>query len=294
MVWAEIMFWIMLVFLGGFVAIFVAEITAQKWVEANQPAFRGFRAALHLALGLSAGRAALTRLLRSGDLGGGSALAMGLWIGTALGLGDWLAAEAIATFQVGPRRAKGVWFGIATVFTAVGAWFAVTRSGLTPPAPLAPPLNTPPAPLTDANQAAVQKGLALLDRADGELKLLSSGAVSAVTKDAADGIFAILLEYSHLCAEVLAEVPKGHPVRMPMLDSGLSYPIAIRLRFLALGAPEALGGMPGAVEYAELIADRYKVPTSNFGQVANAVLREARRQRNQAADAAGLPNNHYA
>lgn len=292
-VWVEVAFWTMLAMLGAVVAILAAEVAAPDWVEANRPTFYAARALVCLLLGVAAGSSAFARLRQEGHLGGGSALKLAVWMGTGLALGDWLGSVLPPILGMTARRPyASLPVVITCVVAGVGAWLAITRSGLTPPTPpvpVGPQPGTRP-PLAGAELALVQQGFALLDRIDRELSRLSSPGVhaSALTKESADHMFALLLEYSNLCAHV----PKGHPVLMPMLDSGLAYPIAIRLRFAARGAHEAVGGMPGAVEYAKLIADRYRSPTNNIGQVADVVWREARAQRNKAAGAAGLPDNH--
>jgi hypothetical protein len=295
LVLVEVPFWTMLAMLGLVIAIGAAEIGAPDWIGANRPTYQTARAILAVLLGLAAGRAAFNRLRRLGHLGKGSPLILGAWMGAGLAIGDWLGVILPPMLRLTARRPWGsLPVEITIVGGGVGAWLALTRSGLTPAATPAPSAETQPrtrVPLADADLTVVQEGLALLDRLDGEFARLSSGAIpaSALTKATADGMYAVSLEYSELCARV----PKGHPVLIPMLDSGMAYPTAIRLRFLALGAHHALEDSPGRVEWAQLIADRYHAPTSDFGQVADVVWREARRQRNKAADAAGLPTNYY-
>ncbi len=94
--------------------------------------------------------------------------------------------------------------------------------------------------------------------------------------------------FAGLSIALFAYLGKGHPVLMSMLDAGMTYSKAIELRFIANGWKDVLGIGPGAADYVQLMADRFKAPTHDANQLADFVLREARRHKNAAADAAGL------
>lgn len=94
LVWAEVPFCSMLAVLGLVAVIGAVEIGAPDWIEANRPTYRAVRAVLAVLLGLAAGRATVNRLRRSGHLGEGSLLALGMWMGAGLSISDWLVSSS--------------------------------------------------------------------------------------------------------------------------------------------------------------------------------------------------------
>lgn len=272
------------------VAGFVVYLAVPEWAEANRQAYRAIEVALFLLAGGVMGSVVVGRVRREDGLSGGSRWTVAGWLGLGLAVGYFAGATFTDGMPWGRRAKSGMPVFITLVIGSGAAWMAATRAGFTPAAQQAEP-PPPPAALSDADLAAVREGLAMLDYEDATLARLWSGALfaHAPTQDETNAVFAEFAPYSALCAKV----PKGHPVLIPMLEAAVAYGTAMQLRFIARGWEEVLGLGPGAPDYVRQLAEKFNAPTGEAGQVADVAWREARHQRNAAADIARLPHNAY-
>lgn len=162
---------------------------------------------------------------------------------------------------------------------------AARRAGFTPP-PQTEPAPAPPSVLSPDERRLVGEALALLDRTDAAIGRFS-GETADWTPSRADAEAAF--SDGDAFVAVCKQMPSGHPALSPLLDAGMTYVAALRLRFIARGWHDVLGMEPGAPAHVRQVAERYRAPTSHAGQVADYVWRHARDQRDRVADLAHLP-----